>query len=334
MAADTKKRMTIEEANKRSLLKAVEKYRLEAGNLFERHPRRYCDDEMPDDWTNGNELLRRLEALRDFLKKDEHCPVRPFDADCRRWLVTALTLDEYIWYEGWTGDCENPPELQFLGESDETRCRNAIVATFYDCCIHAAILARQKSVSDLRQLFVAVIAELEMASLGETDAFYVCSRQDAEGIVGHFEHGCSMLWSEIRVRDEEKRLTGEAGPDVKLGAYAQKIVKCCNFGTGRLTFLNGHTYSISPGAKKARETLEKLLCTSNPDGYVRLGRNWHSRFVRKDANGRLDFDSDLTKLRYHIYDEPVDKGRKGTGQFRLEAQMDKDAISRLRWRHK
>ena len=334
MATDAKKRMTIEEANKRSFRKAVEKYKREAGDLFERHPREDCDDKMPDDWLNGDELVSHLESICKLLKGDEQCPVRPFDADCRRWLATALTLDENIWYEKWTDDCENSPALQFLGESYETICRNAIVATFYDCCIHAAILAQQKSVPALRQRFVAVIAELEMASLGENDAFYVCTRQDAERIVEHFERGCSMLWSEMRVQDEEKRLAGEAGPDVKLGEYAQTIVKSCNFGTGRLTFLNGRTYSIPPGAKKARETLEKLLGTSDRDGYERLERNWHSRFVRKDANGRLNLDSDLTKLRYHIYDKPVAKGRKGTGRFRLEDRMDKDAINRLKRQHK
>ena len=329
MAADTKKTMTIEKANKDSFRKAVEKYKQEAGDLFERHPNEDGNDDQPEDWLNGDELMCCLEATRDILKDDKQCPFRPFDADCRRWLVTALTLDEYIWYDGWTEASEDSPSLQSVGDSDETTCRNAIVSTFYECCILAAILAQQKSVPTLRQNFVAVIAEIELASDGKSDTFYTCTKDEAERIVSGFERGCSMLWSEICVQDEEKRLAGEAGPDVKLGAYAQKIVKSCNFGTGRLTFLNGRTYSIPSGAKKARETLEKLLCTSDPNGYVRLERNWHSRFVRKGANGRLNFDSDLTKLRYHIYDEPVDDGRKGTGRFRLEARMDIGAVKRL-----
>ena len=322
MASKRGKRMTLDEINERNYNKAVEKYRRDAGDLFE-----LCSYKgMPEGWTNADELNMRLNSLR-FSLEDKCCPPKPFDAASHRRLVTAIMLDGIVVYEGRTEDGKKTENL--IGESHETVRRNAIVASLYDCCVHATILARNGSPC-ARQCFVEAVADLEMPDCETCGSSRTVSQQGAEDIVKRIERGLRLLWSEQHIREDVQRLSGNAKPDVELGAYARSIVKSCNFGTGELAFLNGMTYTIPPKSGKAREILEKLLRGSDPDGYVRLEKNWHSRFVRKDKCGRLDFDSHLTRLRYHVYDEPVAKGRRGTGRFRLEARIDTRAINSLR----
>ena len=329
MAAKTRKQMTIAKANMQSFRKAVEKYRRDAGGLFE--PLANREEDAPEDWSHNDELRCRLDALLELLKDNKMCPARTLDANSRRWMVRTLTLDSCIEYERRGEDGKKT--VTRTEKSIETIRRNASVATFYECCVHAAALAKEKSAPLVRQMFVELLADLEMvASLRGDDTLYMCSRREAEGIVGRFERGLLALWCELYVQDEERGNGGNAKADVELGADAQKIVKACNFETGALTFKNGTTYRL-PSHGKAREILEKLLCNSDPDGYVRLERNWHTRFVRKDGSGNLDFKSPLTRLRYYIYDEPVAKRRRGTGRFRLEDRIDAKVANFLSSEH-
>ena len=321
-----KAKSTLEAENEQNFVKAREEYRRKAKALFD-----LCPQGGPvKGWTNADELKRRFKSFNDLMDKGV-CSAKPFTDEQLGMLVTILTLDRVITYNGRFSEDSEP--IGLIGESDETHCRNELRLALFDYCVRSAVMAQEHKAHTAREYFVEAIADMEMSGFGQSLWFRVCTPEKARAIVERIERGACLLWSELLVNQEGNRLRDKPEPDVPLGAYAQKVVEFCNFSKGRIKFNGGETLVVSQKSKRACEMLRKLLESSDPNGYERLGRNWHSHFVRKDANGNIDLESDMTRLRYHIYAEPVAQGERGTGRFRLKAKVDMKAINALRLKY-
>ena len=321
-----KAKPAIKAENEQSFAKAREEYRLKAKALFDPCP--YGGPEKG--WTNADELRRLFKTLNELMDKGV-CSAKPFTDEICGLLVTILTLDRVIAYNGRFSEDSEPVRL--VGESDETHCRNELLLALFDYCVRSAVMAQEHKAHTAREYFVEAIADMEMSGFGLSLWFRVCTAEQARAIVERIERGTCLLWSELLVNQEEKRLRDKPEPDVPLGAYARKVVEFCNFSKGRIKFKGGETLVVPQKSQRACKMLRKLLESSDPDGHEHLERNWHSHFVRKDARGNTDPESHMTRLRYHIFAEPVAKGGRGTGRFRLKAKVDMKAINALRLKY-